>query len=251
MKLKIKFNCTLIAALLLLAANLSYSQIPLTPTKPVLPKRINKKFEINRFERGDISFRIVPDTLGATPLYHLQKKDGNKWKEIRSYPWTAYGYDEDKDYNADGAKDLVWHWEWQDEVYLYNPAIQDFVLLGICGKNPRRLQDLSPQQGVAQVPEWVWYAYWRKDKFDGFTSELFKIEDFKKTTYAVLDAETDHGLGDLMTVVAKKVENGDVKNAMVVENIDPATLEEAKDYYIGYERFVKDYWAKNWQKFLH
>ena len=142
-----------------------------------------------------------------------------------------------EDFNRDGYKDIFLEWTGnmpeRYSVYLFLPSTGKF----------KELRNLNRFPAATQVGRTkYYYSYYRAGCADNtWGSDLFYIKNYEAIKIANIKGE---GCGSEEGIYIYKME-ADKKN--LIHKLPITTIEKYKDYKWG---FIKQYWSKNYNKFL-
>jgi hypothetical protein len=195
------------------------------------------------FVEGQDSFRIVADT-GCELSYIQRKIDFNNWETLKhGFDMISQGMVKLTDWNDDGFIDLYWNNKWYAEVTLYNPETKVFIGPGTVEKCQRY-----------SLPDKVQYNVYFSNHFQTTWSCLYKYKKLDNSEYAKLKVISEEGNIDFEDKPIKTViELYSVKgnNDSLIQKWElsdfPAFM---KDGYFDADDFIKDYWTKNWKRFV-
>jgi hypothetical protein len=138
------------------------------------------------------------------------------------------------DYDKDGFKDIHLNTMGNNdsqELYLYSPRTQKFKFI----------ENFIQFPSAKAIYKNYYYSYHRSGCADDFwTSDLFKIEDFKAIKIGSI---AGNECQDPKGIDIYKIKNGE---KILFEKRSIKDLNKFKDVKWG---FIKRYWKKNWEKF--
>jgi hypothetical protein len=164
----------------------------------------------------------------------IYQKVGNDWSVMDTIEYDGYYKRLNEqvsfsDWNKDGYVDILTHGRTGFKLYLFDFNKKRFVETGV-------FSEVTPlEDGFAYN-----YTYIRPV----WQSELYRIENFKKVTYATLLLTFDNSKPRQLLLY-----EGDYKDNNVIETIPPESVPDYKE--VGFNAFDYDnYWKKNWKRLI-
>lgn len=216
---------------------------------------------------GHSTFRIFRDKDSIYNTYNLRifKKVGNSWQDNINDEWTSLH--EFQDWNKDGYVDIVLQYHHSYEIMFFNPKKEIFVAFGGVGSND--IDDIQDIEGTNLKCNFYEFR-------TNWYSELFGIDDnYHKVSYGTLVSEefVKDGVGidtpiinvyKQLIIYDEAYQNRDImkdstkKDKKLIGKMNPieqklymGNSEQSTDRYVAKKlEFVKNYWSKNYQKFI-
>jgi hypothetical protein len=198
------------------------------------------------FVEGQDSFRIVADT--ANGHFNIQKKiDLNSWKTIEPViDMCCQRQVELIDWNEDGFIDMYIHQKWYPEVTLYNPEKKGFT--GLFNYNVENGERHS-------LPDKMKYNTYFIGRDIGTTwSNLYRYKKLDQTIYAKLkvigETYDDSENKPIKTIIELYSVQGNEDSLIQKWALSDFPAFIGKDGGFDTSEFIKDYWTKNWKRFV-